>query len=576
MKKILTLLALFLPLISFSQEQPQHEKIIFTDENGRIYVNKALPFYIKVSSSPSPNAEKHVLESKSSPDCSNPIYFAKEGLNYFYSPWAVDTITKQTIEPKQYIKFEVYADSKPPQTTVHNNTTAYSKGDTLYFGKGLKISFKTKDNVSGVSKTYYSIDGEAFKEYTTELTFDQEKSYKIKFYSVDKVGNVEEVQEIEFTIDSTKPLTNLNIMGYHIDNIISGTASISLKPQDAFSGAAQTFYILDNNQKQVYTQPIKASTLREGKHTLKYFTEDEVKNREDEKVFDFYVDKSPPLVIEEIIGDVFYANGKEYTSGRTQLQLTAIDNRAGVKEIYYSINGEEYQLYEKPFFLPNKQGTLKIDYYAVDKVENKTKSDGSNSMNNKFFQSYVDLNPPTLSHRFDGEQFTFNNTLYINDKTKIQLSAKDSESGMQKITYSFDKNTITDYESEITVNQAGEHSVTYYAYDNVNNSEQKTINFSVDNQGPEIKQFFSINPISNKEINGKKYDVYPKHLIVFLAAIDDMVGVSKILYSINDLQQTTYNSPIQNFQSDKIYELTIKAFDYLGNTSTQNLSFYIQ
>jgi len=576
MKKKIILILILLPFISLGQKQLEHEKKMFTDENGRIYINKALPIYLKVSSSSEQNSEKHLMESKSHPENSNPIYFANEGLNYFYSPWAVDTITKQVVEPKQYVKFQIYADSKPPKTKIKNNTTAYAKSDTLFFGKNLKINFKTTDNVSGVSKTYYSVDGEDFKEYSTDITFDQEKSYIIKFYSVDNVGNAEEIQTVEFTIDSSKPLTNLYIIGDHVDNIISGKASISLKPQDAFSGAANTFYILDNNEKSIYKQPISASKISEGKHTLKYFTEDEVQNREDEKTFTFYVDKSAPLIIDEIIGDVFFANGKEYTSGRTQLQLTAIDNRAGVKSVYYSVGGEEFKLYEKPFYLPQKQGEIKIDYYAIDNVNNKTNANGANSIRNKFFSSYIDLTSPDLDYQIVGEKITFDNTLYISPSTKIKFIAKDTESGIQKITYSLDQGGENEYDTEITVAENGEHSLAFFAYDNVNNSEQKNLEFIVDGTAPQIFTQFSLNSIAKKTIDGVEYDVYPKHFILYLSAIDDMVGVANIFYSINGNLEKAYTKPISKLPANQLYNLEIKALDFLGNFKIFQTKFYIK
>lgn len=576
MKKNILLILILLPFISLAQNQLEHEKTMFTDENGRIYINKDLPIYLKISSSPEQNSEKHLMDSKSHPDNSNPIYLGKEGLNYFYSPWAVDTITKQVVDPKQYVRFQIYADSKSPQTKIKNNTTAYVKSDTLFFGKNLKINFKTTDNVSGVSKTFYSVDGEEFKEYLQDIIFDQEKSYVIKFYSVDNVGNVEEIQTVEFTIDSTKPLTNLYIIGDHLDNIISGKASISLKPQDAFSGAANTYYVLDNNEKSIYKQPISASRITEGKHTLRYFTEDEVQNREDEKTFIFFVDKSAPLIIDEIIGDVFFANGREYTSGRTQLQLTAIDNRAGVKSVYYSVGGEDFKLYEKPFYLPQKKGEMKIDYYAIDKVNNKTNSDGANNINNKFFSSYIDLTSPELDYKIIGKEITFDNTLYISPTTKIKFIAKDTESGVQKITYSLDQSVEYEYNMEFPVAANGDHSLAFFAYDNVNNSEQKNLEFKVDGTAPQLITQFSLNSTAKKKIDGVEYDVYPKHFILYLSAIDDMVGVANIFYSINGNSKKTYTSPIKNLLANQLYNIEIIVLDYLGNSITIQIKFYIQ
>jgi len=80
-----------------------------------------------------------------------------------------------------------------------------------------------------------------------------------------------------------------------------------------------------------YGQPIKLSSLAEGEHTLTYFSVDKVNNNEEKKTHTFFLDKSAPRVISEVVGNTFIANGREYFSGRTKLKLVALDNKAGVR-----------------------------------------------------------------------------------------------------------------------------------------------------------------------------------------------------------------------------------------------------
>ena len=103
-----------------------------------------------------------------------------------------------------------------------------------------------------------------------------------------------------------------------------------------------------------------------------FYATDNVGNVEQSQKYNFYLDKTPPVLIDELLGDTYFVNGKEYTSGRSKLKLTAIDNKAGVKEIYYTTNGKFYQLYTEPFYLPSVAGAMQINFYAVDNVSNKT------------------------------------------------------------------------------------------------------------------------------------------------------------------------------------------------------------
>ncbi len=569
-KKIIILFMLFLPLTSlFSQTQTTHIKRIYTNPQGKVYINKELPLYFKLSIKPDTKSDKYLLKSKDNPQYTNPTYFTTEGLNTVYSPSAVDTTTHQTIMPKQNVYFQIYVDGTAPVTATKNNSTPYEKNkDTIFFGVDLEMKLPATDNVAGVEKTYYSIDGEAFKEYNAPLKFPTEKSYVLKYYSVDFVGNREDVKELKFTIDATKPLTNLKINGDYINNIISGTATISLKQEDAFAGSRKTYYVLDKNTEQVYINPITASSITEGEHTLTYKTVDNVQNEEESKAYNFFVDKTAPIVVDEILGDSFFANGKEYSSGRTKLKLTAIDNRAGVKSIYYSINNAEYLLYDKPFSLPLQTGNISVKYYAVDNVNNKTVVDTKNKL---LFYSYMDLSGPELSHGFVGQTYKMHDTTYINKETKIVLKATDSEAGLKNITYSLDFASEQDYNEPFSVSGNGLHTIDINGYDNVNNSNQISTFFKVDETGPEIFTTFSV--AATKTKNNSK--VYPPQLKIYLSAQDKTVGVDKIYYSLNNSVEMLATATITNFIAGENI-LKIRAIDLLGNESRTEIVFHIE
>lgn len=572
MKKIVVFFIILLFVkISFSQEIIVPEKRMYKDSTERLFVNKFLPLYFKISSSPNQNSEHFLLTSETTPQYCNPLYLPNEGLNEFYSPWAVDTTTKKEVTPKRNVIFEIYTDSKPPTTKINNNITSYSKGDILLFNLDLKVWFSAKDETSGVGDIFLSINQAPYEIYKHDtLTFEHGNVYFLQYYSADNVGNYEKIQSVKFQIDSTKPLTNLEIIGTHSGTVVASNCKVSLKPQDAFSGTAKTYYYIDNQKSSIYTSPISVSNLSEGKHTLKYFSEDNVSNKEKEKSFEFYIDKTPPMVLQEVIGDFIYIDGKAYTSGRSQIQLTAIDNKAGVDAIFYSFDFKNWIKYETPINLTNTQKDIKVYYYAVDKVGNKTSTDLNSMSINKFFMSEMDLESPDVKYSLQGVSVQKFDTVFINSQTKVVLTATDKQSGLKNISYQVDKNIEKDYKNSFTINEYGLHRITAFAFDKVNNLGTTEFNLFVDTIAPQIFVHFSTQPIY---LDGKK--CYPIGTKVFVASTDKNVSISSIKYKINNDAELEYKNYLI-FSTKGEFNLQIKATDQLGNESVENFLFQIK
>lgn len=557
-----------------AQEPLKHQKKMYVNENGRFFINKTLPVYLRLSTSPEEEAESHLLKSETSPRYSNPFYFDTEGYNTIRTPSQVDTVTKKVILPKQDIIFEVYTDSESPDTKIDYGTTPKHRNKGYYiYGEKLEVELSATDKTSGVEQILYSINKAPFKKYKAPLNFDKEKHYIIKYYSVDNVGNAEEVKTVNFTIDLTPPSSEYIIDGDINKNILSGRTSLSLKASDDTAGVAKIYYTIDDLKQHIYTKPIRMYYLSEGEHSITYYSVDKVKNKESEKSYTFYIDKTPPNIIEEVMGDKFIANGVEWISGRSKMKLTAIDNKAGVRSIHYTIGGE-YQVYEKPFYLPNESGSQKVKFYAVDKVNNK--SLGNNQSSSNMTMKYHDLTGPSLKYQFLGATIKMHDTVFISPETKIKLLATDPEAGVNNITYSLDKAEAVPYESSFTIAKEGLRQIDYIGYDNVNNSNGNNFFFIVDATGPKIYPHYNIAPSGITTIEDQTLNIYPKHLILYLSATDALVGTQKIFYSINGTPEKLYNSVISGFRNGSQYKIQIRAVDYLGNQSKEEIQFKVE
>ena len=212
MNNRLTFLIIFIFILTnslLSQKQLVHEKKVYTNQEGRLFVQKEMPIYLRIATNSSEDAESFLLHSVTSKKYSNPMYFDSEGKNTIRSPWAVDTITRKTKYPLEDVVFEVWADSKPPVTTyTFGDNKIYKNNNKLYLKGGQQISLNSTDALSGIENIYHSIDKAAFSKYSNPIPLTQEREYFIKFYSVDNVGNVEITDSITVVIDGTNPKTD--------------------------------------------------------------------------------------------------------------------------------------------------------------------------------------------------------------------------------------------------------------------------------------------------------------------------------------------------------------------------------
>ena len=165
MKKLLSLsLITCFCFTLLAQEGLNHEKKIYKNDEGKVYVNKALPLYLSISTSPD-GSNGEVLDGKE-PEYSSPMYLDSEGYNTIRTPWKVDPETKKVVYPKEEVIFELYADSKSPATKISYGDAKLAEGDEKTALTATDITLTASDEISGIDAIYYSLDGASFQKYT--------------------------------------------------------------------------------------------------------------------------------------------------------------------------------------------------------------------------------------------------------------------------------------------------------------------------------------------------------------------------------------------------------------------------
>lgn len=547
--------------------KPSYENKVY-QANGNYYVQKSLPVYLNFSVTP--GGTQYPLKSNKNPKDANPLYLDTEGINYIRSHWAVDPETGKPVVPQREVLMEMYADGLPPRTRIRmSGAPNYRSGGLVYYGKGLQFSLSSSDGVSGVSETKYALNG-GYSAYSSNVSISKEGAQTVYYYSADNVGNAENTRSSTFTFDVTPTVSNHSIDGIvHNGNILAPSTRFRLATTDNLAGVNHVHYVFDSGSKRNYGSSISMSGLSDGEHTLYYYGEDNVKNEASPKEFKFYLDRIAPEVSYEVIGDMYVGNYR-YVSERTQLKLSATDNKAGVKQIYYRMDGGSSTSYSSNFNFPNKLGYHEVKYYADDNVENRRAS--------KTVGVFLDNRAPETGINYGGPQFFNRDTLFITSNTPITLRARDAHSGVQTVSYGIDGGGKNAY-SKFTLSGEGNHSIAFNAVDKVNNAEaEKTSRAFVDNTAPKIFINFSIDPIGSK--GGLK--IYPNYVRMYIGATDKHVGTEKVLYSIDGAPLRAYSSSqtldvseLSAFRKRKKYTVKVVTEDKLGNRSEKIIEFYV-
>ena len=567
------LLSIGTNLSAHAQDVPEHEKKVFTDDDGTVYWNKELPVYIRLSTSPDADAPSELLEKDTKGRYANmPYFFDTEGPNYIRTRWAVDPETGEWVYPRDEVLWEVQTDGIAPSTTIRfSETRPYRKDGKLYFKGEVTISLSSSDRTSGVDKIYYSLNGKPWQAYENPVELTESGEYTLKTYAVDRVGNVETLQERTFIIDKDSPQSRLEIEGDRSGNVVSGRTRFSLTATDDAAGVARIQFSVDGGPVTTYSNTLAMTGLAQGEHTITYQATDLVNNLEESNTYKFYVDRDPPQVIHEILGDVYVRNGVQYVSGRAQIKLAAFDNKAGLMAIYYSTDKENFNLYEKPFYLNAEAQENGISYYAVDSVNNRVSTQFKQAQDGTF--ANIDLSGPTLSQRFQGPTVTTRDTVFISPETKVVLQGSDPASGLDYLAYSVNgQSDETRYDAPFSISEAGDYSLQYFGYDQVGNRNRSEFTFHVDAEAPEISFAFDGPAIGVSETDTDRR-VYPAYVSLFLSAKDNLLSHRTLSYSINGTSARTYQGPIRGFAANRDYDIKVTVADRLGNESTTTISF---
>jgi hypothetical protein len=93
-------------------------------------------------------------------------------------------------------------DKTAPVTTAAPDRAANSNG---WYKADVTVTLAATDNLSGVAKTEYNLDGAGWTAYTTPVAISAEGIHTMQYRSTDKADNTEAANSLTIRIDKTSP-----------------------------------------------------------------------------------------------------------------------------------------------------------------------------------------------------------------------------------------------------------------------------------------------------------------------------------------------------------------------------------
>lgn len=540
---------------------PQMPGKIYVRPDGKIFVKSKTPLFLKLSTSAEAGEENYTLRNDANSNVKEsvkPIYLEGHGQHTIVHP----DEHKKVYNRKGHM-FHVEDDGRAPTYDVQITKAPKAvTGKRIVYGKPVNISLSFQDADAGVHSAYFSLNQKEMVPYQQLIPLKAEKNYTLKFNAIDNVSNKTKTVVRYYALDFTPPVSRHIIEGYHYQNIVSPKAVIKLRARDEKAGVAKIFYRFKGKKGVYGNKALDMKGLKDGSHQLIYASVDRVKNAENNKTFNFYLDSIPPVVKSAISGDQYKKGKTTFVSARTRVSLSATDNKAGVRRIRYYLNKKKSgRVYQDAFGFPKKNGAVTLSYHASDRVLNIGKK-----VHKKVT---VDVSAPSIRPSFKGEHYYRRKINYVRRSTKISFITKDNLSGVKSVKYQLDSGSEITDRKPFKISQPGMHEVAYEAVDNVNNtSENKKMSVFVDEKAPEIFNHFSV----AQNVPGK--EIYPLRAKLYLAATDKQSGIRSISYKINNKKTEKYYSAIKFIKAGK-YKVTIKSVDNVGNVSSRVIKFRI-
>jgi hypothetical protein len=476
-----------------------------------------------------------------------PVLVTTDGANQIITGKAVDTAGLQGTA-----SVSINLDKTAPVTAAVPINTGWVNHEVT-------VQLSATDLLSGVDKTYFSLDGGA-PQASTSVVITDEGSHTLTYWSEDFAGNTELTHTTAVQIDKTAPITKTDAPADWIHQDI--TVQLAATDNQGGSGIAGIYYSLDGGPQQTGTE---VQVSGEGTHSLVYWSVDNVGNTETQHTTIIRIDKTAPITTVDV------PSGWVNHDVTVAMSAADQDNGSGVAATTFTIDGGAEQAGNSVNI--TTEGVHPLTYWSTDNAGN-VESKHTASIQ-------IDKTDPITEASINGNPSL--NGWYSSNPT-VTLSASDNLSGVAKTLYRINSNAWTDYTQPFTVVTEGTNHIEYKSVDNAGNEEtEKTLNIQLDKTAP------TINVVLDKtSLFPPNHQLVTVHASVYSSDTTSDID-SVVLTSItsnepdnglgdgdtkNDIQDAQYGTLDTSFNlraersgngSGRVYTITYTATDKAGN-----------
>lgn len=552
------------------------EADIYRDDDGRVYIGNNRKIYLHFSLSKDENAPVYPLQKLGlSKGSSKTMELTSEGLYRFIS--IKSTFTKGSFYRgfNSSPHFGLIVDGSGPKVFITPLAKSrFTSRGKHYFSAPLTVDFKGIDDKSGLKSIFFSLNESGYVPYNAEVEIRKEGENTIRAYGIDNIGNKGKSYTKKFVVDTSPPVTSVDIVGLSQKSVLSRSSKFILASRDASSGVKKTMYYITGdsgykgNARTYRGRPISLKGLKPGNYKLNYFSVDNVYNYENVSYFDFYIDVAPPKSVITLLGDNFRKRNITYISSRTLFEINAEDDASGVDHISYNFGTNRNYIYKNPVKPIYKSGWQSLYITSRDQV-------GNRSILSKY-SYFMDVSKPSTTSKIVGPIYRKGKSLYGTMDTKMELYSYDKQSGVSNIYYSFANGPVHKYSGPFSLQGEGKTRIYFYGQDNVNNQEsRKYRDIFIDNQPPKIIEKTGSALIAKRTINGEDISVYPKNTFIFINAMDGGSGVGTVSYKVNNGKRKPLKKAGVLLNRYGLHRFEVIAVDRLGNLGKKNFSIFI-
>ncbi|MBZ0263362.1 hypothetical protein K8I28_01725 [bacterium] len=298
---------------------------------------------------------------------------------HIFRYYSVDAVGNKE-KPQEY---SFFLDKNSPEVTLTLLGDSYKNGPAQWISPRTLIQLEAYDRKAGLDAIEFAINKGRWTAYGEPFVLgNHEGNFVIVYRGRDRLGNDQTSGSFNTSLDGTAPKTTHTFNGntYSQRGItwLQSATRVQLNPRDGGSGVRVTTYRVGEDPPLTYTDAF--AIPNEGRYELRYYSIDQVNNRESENIFMLDVDNSPPGLTFHFsvspTGSDKSSDGKmvEFFPINTSLFLAATDGSSGTDKITYQLNKGNAVEFNSPIVF-NKAGEKKLTVKATDRVGNTTEKE---------------------------------------------------------------------------------------------------------------------------------------------------------------------------------------------------------